>query len=71
MRLTALVALASLAGCRQQSFDERYQAAQHKLEAKTAAIDQDLAAAQSDAAAAGVLPTDAALPVLEKTPAPR
>jgi len=62
IRIAAALALMLLAGCKQQSFDERYKSAQHKLEAKAAAIDQDLAAAQSDAAAAGVIPTDAALP---------
>ena len=68
MRFAAIVALALaltlLAGCKQQSFDERYKSAQHKLDAKTAGIDRDLAAAQSDAAEAGVIPTDAALPNL-------
>ena len=61
-RLAALIALVLLAGCKQQSFDDRYQAAQKKIEAKTASMDKDLAAAESDAAAAGVLATDAALP---------
>ena len=64
MRIAALLALALLAACKQQSFDERYQTAQRQLAAKTAAIDHDLAAAQSDAAEAGVVPTDAALPDL-------
>ena len=61
MRLAAILALTLLAGCNQQSFDERYTSAQHKLDAKTARIDQDLAAAQSDAAEAGVIPADPAL----------
>ena len=61
-RNLALIGLLLLAGCKQQSFDERYKAAQHKLETKAASIDQTLAAAQSDAAEAGVIPTDAALP---------
>lgn len=66
MRIAAILALILLTGCKQQSFDERYASAQHKLEAKAASIDRDLAAAQSDAAEAGVIPTDAALPVSEK-----
>ena len=71
MRFAAIVALALaltlLAGCKQQSFDERYKSAQHKLEATAAKIDKDLSAAQSDAAEAGV-PTDAALPDLPSEP---
>ena len=56
-RRFAALALVLLAGCHRQSFDERYQDAQHKLEGKAGKIDQDLAAAASDAAAAGVLPS--------------
>ncbi len=56
-RTFAALALVLLAGCHRQSFDERYQDAQHKLEGKATKIDQDLAAAASDAAAAGVLPS--------------
>ena len=67
VRMTALMALILIAGCKQQSFDERYKSAQHKLDVKTAGIDQDLAAAQSDAAEPGV-PTDAALPDLPSEP---
>ncbi len=55
-KITAL-ALVWVAGCHRQSFDERYQDAQHKVEGKAGKIDQDLAAAASDAAAAGVLPS--------------
>lgn len=62
MRFAAMLALILLAGCKEQSFDERYKSAQHKLDAKTAGIDQALAAAQSDAAEAGVIPAAAALP---------
>lgn len=68
MRIVALLVLILLAGCKQQSFDERYNAAQKKLEAKSAAIDKDLAVAQSDAAEAGVIPSDAALPDLPVEP---
>ena len=66
-RVAAIFTLVVLAGCKQQSFDERYKSAQHKLDVKTAGIDQALAAAQSDAAEAGV-PTDAALPDLPSEP---
>ena len=66
-RVAAIFALVLLAGCKQQSFDERYKSAQHKLDVKTAGIDQALAAAQSGAAEAGV-PTDAALPDLPSEP---
>ena len=58
----AVLIVTLLTGCKQQSFDERYKSAQQKLEAKTAAIDKDLAVAQSDAAAAGVIATDTVLP---------
>ena len=61
-RVAGIFALLLLAACKQQSFDERYKAAQHRLDAKTAAIDKDLAAAQSDAADAGVIQADTALP---------
>ena len=56
-RTIAALGLILLAGCHRQTFDERYQNAQSKLEGKASAIDQDLAAASSDAAAAGVLPS--------------
>ncbi|MFM5918647.1 MAG: hypothetical protein ACKOOL_14090 [Novosphingobium sp.] len=57
-RFCTVLALLLLAGCQRESFDERYQSAQHKLDAKSAAIDHDLAAAASDAAAAGVMPSE-------------
>jgi len=56
-RTIAALGLILLAGCHRQTFDERYQDARHKLEGKASAIDQDLAAASSDAAAAGVMPS--------------
>ena len=68
VRMTALMALILIAGCKQQSFDERYKSAQHKLEATAAKMDKDLSAAQSDAAEAGVIPSDAALPDLPTEP---
>ena len=55
MRRIALVAvgLAALGGCgEQRSFDERYQQAQTRLDAKAAAIGQELDRAASDAAVA-------------------
>lgn len=54
MRLVcALAVLLALAGCkRQPSFDERFDAAQKKLEAKTRAIDQELSVAASESASA-------------------
>ena len=64
MRFAAIFALILLAGCKQQSFDERFKSAQHKLDVKTAGIDRDLAAAQSDAAEAGIIPADGALPAI-------
>ena len=64
IRPAAILALILLAGCKQQSFDERYKSAQQKLEAKTAAIDRELAAAESDAAQAGALSAGTALPDL-------
>ncbi len=67
-RMVAILALMLLAACKQQTFDERYTAARQKLEAKSAAIDKDLAAAQSDAAEAGVIPADPALPELPVEP---
>lgn len=49
--LTAL-AFTLLACCRQEpDFDERYTAAQQRIEAKAGAIEDELAAAQRDAAA--------------------
>ena len=68
LRFAAIAAFLLLAACKQQTFDERYTAARQKLEAKAGAIDKDLAAAQSDAAEAGVIPTDAALPDLPVEP---
>lgn len=48
-----LLAGLALASCkREESFDERYAAAQRRLDEKSAGIDRELAAASSDAAAA-------------------
>ncbi len=54
MRLAcAFAVLLALAGCKQEpSFDERFDAAQKKLEAKTKAIDAELSVAASEGAAA-------------------
>lgn len=54
MRLVcAFAVLLAVAGCKQEpSFDERFDAAQKTLEAKTKAIDQELAVAASEGAAA-------------------
>ncbi len=50
----ALILLAALSGCRQEpDFDQRYRQTQQKIDAKAAAIDRELDAAASDAAAAG------------------
>jgi hypothetical protein len=58
MRRFVLIGLLALAACKQeQSFDERYQAAQQQLEAKASGIEQELGAAQSDAAEADALAT--------------
>jgi outer membrane murein-binding lipoprotein Lpp len=62
IRNLAVLVFVLLAGCKQQSFDERYKSAQHRLDAKTAGIDKELASMESDAAEADALPTDAALP---------
>lgn len=60
MRPLVLCTLLALAACHEPSFDERYQAEQKKLEVKTKTIDDELKAAASDAAAAGVLPNERA-----------
>lgn len=60
IRMLALAPLLMLCACHKQSFDERYMRAQHELEAKAKGIDKDLAATASDAAAAGVLPSEEA-----------
>lgn len=53
----ALLMLTALGACRQeQDFDARYQQAQTRLEGKARAIDQEIAVAASDAAAANVPP---------------
>lgn len=53
LRLALLIGLLVLAGCRREpSFDERYKAAQQRLDAKAAAIDRELTDSGSDAAAA-------------------
>lgn len=58
MRRCVIIGLLALTACKQQaSFDERYQKAQQQLEAKAADIEQDLGAAQSDAAEADAVAT--------------
>lgn len=54
MRLVcAFAVLLALTACKQEpTFDERFDAAQKKLEAKTKAIDQELSVAASEGAAA-------------------
>lgn len=49
-----------MCSCQKQSFDERYVRAQQELETKAKGIDKDLAASASDAAAAGVVPSELA-----------
>jgi hypothetical protein len=52
-RLAALALLVLAAGCnRTPSFDERYASAEAALRERAASIDSDLAARESDAAAA-------------------
>ena len=51
-RLIVSLLLLLAAYQREKSFDERYKAAQEKLAGKSAAIDRELDAAASDAAAA-------------------
>jgi hypothetical protein len=53
MRLgCAITVLLALSGCKQEpTFDERFDAAQKKLEAKAKAIDQELSVAASEGAA--------------------
>lgn len=58
IRTLALVMVAALAGCSKPSFDERYSSARQQLDKKAVAIDRELDAASSDAAAAGVLPSE-------------
>jgi outer membrane murein-binding lipoprotein Lpp len=52
-RPVAAFALLLLAGCKQEAgFDERYKAAEQKLDAKAAAIDRDLTVTETEPAAA-------------------
>lgn len=61
LRLFAVLALILLAACkREPDFDTRYKAAEQQLQASSAAIDRELNAAQSDAAAAGIAASDGA-----------
>lgn len=63
MRCTVCLGLMllSLAACKQQpDFDQRYQDAQRKLDARSVVIEGELSAAQSDAAAADPVPIEAA-----------
>jgi len=66
-RILLLASLFVLSACHKPTFDERYAQAQHKLEVKAKGIDKDLAASASDAAAAGILPSEEATDAAEVT----
>lgn len=55
--------LLALAGCKAEpSFDERFQAAEKRINAKAQAIDQELSAAASEGLAADALASGSAQP---------
>ncbi|MDE2435143.1 MAG: hypothetical protein KGM49_02675 [Sphingomonadales bacterium] len=56
-RAAIILGLVLIAGCRREpSFDERYKAAQQRIDAKSAAIDKELASDGQASDAPGTLP---------------